>query len=165
MIPMYSGSLSRNVTRVHVERANGTDTISFDLVLGDGTIQRVTTTTDRLHAQFPTVFLPTDAMHPVSTFQAALVLEEAKRQSEILTVTANRSDTLDLIYRHTHSDYKGKLPDGTRTLLLATGLVALEDLSEAEISYRIPVAVKKENERKKKDADRKKAAARQNQAG
>lgn len=155
MTPIYSGSLSRNVTRVHVERANGTDMISFDLRLGDDTIQRVTTTFDRLHARFPSVFLPSNVMHPVSTFQASIVLTEAQRQGAILTALEDRSNALDLIYRHTHSDYKGTLPDGTRTLLTATGLVALADLSDAEISYRIPTAVKKEADRKKKAATRK----------
>lgn len=155
MIPIYSGSLSCNVTRVHVERANGVDTISFDLRLGDDTIQRVTTTSDRLHAKFPSVFLPSNVPHPVSTFQASIVLEEAQRQGAILTALEDRSEALDLIYSHTHSDYKGKLPDGTRTLLTATGLVALADLSDVEISYRIPTAIKKEGERKKKAAKRK----------
>ena len=155
MTPIYSGSLSRNVTRVHVARANGTDTIWFDLRLGDDSIERVYTYTDRLHDKFPTVFMPNDTIHPVSAFQASIVLEEAKRQSEILTALADRPEALELIYRHTHGDYKGKLADGTRTLLLATGLVALEDLSDAEISYRIPMALRKEAERKKKVAARK----------
>ena len=48
---------------------------------------------------------------------------------------------LDQIYRKTHKDFKGTLPDGTRTIMVcrgATVLVALEDLTPEEIAQRLP---------------------------
>ena len=43
---------------------------------------------------------------------------------------------LDQIYKNTHADFKGVLPDGTRTVLMCRGgtcLVALEDLTPEEV--------------------------------
>lgn len=62
----------------------------------------------------------------------------------------DRATKLKLIYRHTHKDYKGTLPDGTQTVLVCRGgtcLVALNDLTDAEIADKIGYAVKKERER------------------
>ena len=47
---------------------------------------------------------------------------------------------LDQIYKGTHADFKGVLPDGTRTILVcrgATCLVALEDLTPEEVAQRL----------------------------
>lgn len=47
---------------------------------------------------------------------------------------------LDQIYKNTHPDFKGALPDGTRTILVcrgATCLVALEDLTPEEVAQRL----------------------------
>lgn len=47
---------------------------------------------------------------------------------------------LDQIYKNTHADYKGVLPDGTRTILVcrgATRIVALEDLTLDEVAQRL----------------------------
>jgi hypothetical protein len=56
----------------------------------------------------------------------------------------NHAQALKLIYRHTPRDYRGKLADGTKSILTTRGLVALEDLTEAEISNRLPQAQRKE---------------------
>lgn len=50
------------------------------------------------------------------------------------------SAQLDQIYKNTHADFKGVLPDGTRTILVcrgATCLVALEDLTSEEVAQRL----------------------------
>ena len=47
-----------------------------------------------------------------------------------------REKLLDVIYRKTHSDYKGKIGDKRTVLVLRQGgttLVALDDLTDAEI--------------------------------
>lgn len=54
---------------------------------------------------------------------------------------AHRKSLLEMIYRNTHSDYKGVLPDGTRVILVcrgATCLVTLEELTDDEIAQRLP---------------------------
>ena len=48
---------------------------------------------------------------------------------------------LDLIYRSTHSVYKGVSADGVRMILVcrgATCLVPLEDLTPEEVAQRLP---------------------------
>lgn len=53
-----------------------------------------------------------------------------------------RAQKLTAIYRATHRDYKGKLPDGTRTIMIyrnGTCLVALDDLTDAEIERLLPL--------------------------
>lgn len=47
------------------------------------------------------------------------------------------------LYKHTHTDFKGRLPDGTRTVLHAvkgagTCLVAVKDLSDTELLAKTP---------------------------
>jgi hypothetical protein len=59
----------------------------------------------------------------------------------------SRDQALKLIYRHTHRDYKSKLADGSKSILTIRGIVALDDLTEAEISDRLPLARNKEAER------------------
>ncbi|NMZ71357.1 hypothetical protein SAMN05216370_0165 [Pseudomonas peli] len=59
----------------------------------------------------------------------------------------SRDQALKLIYRHTHRDYRGKLADGTKSILTIRGIVALDDLTEAEVSDRLPLARRKEAER------------------
>lgn len=52
---------------------------------------------------------------------------------------------LDLIYRNTHSDYKGVFADGVRMILVcrgATCLVPLEDLTSEEVAKRLPMSKK-----------------------
>jgi hypothetical protein len=47
---------------------------------------------------------------------------------------------LDQIFKNTHADFKGVLPDGTRTILVCRGvtcLVALEDLTPDEVAQRL----------------------------
>lgn len=47
---------------------------------------------------------------------------------------------LDKIYKNTHPDFKGVLPDGVRTILVcrgATCLVALEELTQEEVEQRL----------------------------
>ncbi|MBU9576673.1 hypothetical protein [Burkholderia multivorans] len=74
------------------------------------------------------------------------------------SVLLSRDQKLTLIYRHTHRDYKGKAGAvwgsehvGKRTLVVnragASILVLLENLSDAEISDRLPYALKKEANR------------------
>lgn len=47
---------------------------------------------------------------------------------------------LDQIFKNTHADFKGVLPDGTRTILVcrgATCIVALDDLTPDEVEQRL----------------------------
>ena len=63
-----------------------------------------------------------------------------------------RKAALKLIYRHTHKDYKGKI-DGKPSILVCRGgtcLVMLDDLTDAEIAERLPLAQRMEAERKEK---------------
>lgn len=53
----------------------------------------------------------------------------------------NRKQALAKIWRDTHRDYKGVMPDGVRTIMIyrnGTCLVALDDLTDAEICSRVP---------------------------
>jgi len=53
-----------------------------------------------------------------------------------MTMNKPTAAQLDLIYKNTHADFKGVLPDGTRTVLMCRGntcLVALEDLTPEEV--------------------------------
>lgn len=48
---------------------------------------------------------------------------------------------LNQIFQKTHSDFKGVLPDGTRTIMMCRGrtcLVALEDLTPEEVAKLLP---------------------------
>ena len=52
-----------------------------------------------------------------------------------------REQKLAAIWRTTHRDFRGKLPDGTKTILVyrnGTTLVALDNLTDAEIEARLP---------------------------
>lgn len=51
-----------------------------------------------------------------------------------------REQKLAIVYRTTHKDYKGKIGD-TKTIMVyrnGTFLVALNDLTDAEIADRLP---------------------------
>ena len=62
-------------------------------------------------------------------------------------VQLSREQQLRLIYRHTHKDYKGAI-DGVKGILVLRGgascAVPLEQLTDAEIADRLPLALKKE---------------------
>jgi len=52
---------------------------------------------------------------------------------------------LDLIYRNTHSDYKGVFSNGVRMILVCRGstcLVPLEELTSEEVAKRLPKSKK-----------------------
>lgn len=69
--------------------------------------------------------------------------------------TLTRADKLNLIYRHTHPDYKGGGKGVFRTILVyrgGTALVLLEHLTDAEIEDKLAYALKKEGERRNKPA-------------
>lgn len=57
---------------------------------------------------------------------------------------------LKLIYRHTHSDFKGVI-DGVEMVLVCRAgvstLVPLDSLTEPEVADRLPAAIKKEAKR------------------
>lgn len=64
-----------------------------------------------------------------------------------------REQKLNLIYRHTHRDYKGSGRGALRSILVlrnGTCLVPLSELTEAEISYKLPFALKDEARRQEK---------------
>jgi hypothetical protein len=67
-----------------------------------------------------------------------------------------RDDKLSLIFRHTHKDFKGKWPDGTRNIMaLRSGgshLVSLSDLTDAEIADKLSGAISAEVKRLAKKA-------------
>ena len=72
------------------------------------------------------------------------------KQSNSQASEPSRKMALALIYRHTHRDYKGRLPDGTRTAMVCRGttcLVSLDQLTDPEIADRLPYAQKKEAQR------------------
>jgi hypothetical protein len=51
-----------------------------------------------------------------------------------------REQKLDAVYRHMHPDYTGRI-DGERTVMTyrnGTCLVALDDLTDAEIESKLP---------------------------
>ena len=51
-----------------------------------------------------------------------------------------RQQKLDLVWKHTHRDFKGTI-DGVRTIMVfrnGSVLVCLEDLTEQEIADRLP---------------------------
>lgn len=58
-----------------------------------------------------------------------------------------RERKLNLIYKHTHRDYKGHL-EGFKAILIlregATTLARLIDLTDAEIEAKLPYALRKE---------------------
>lgn len=60
-----------------------------------------------------------------------------------------RDQKLALIYRHTHKDYKGTI-HGCKTIMVCRGsttLVAMTELTDAEIADRLPAAIRKEEQR------------------
>lgn len=64
----------------------------------------------------------------------------------------SRKQKLDLIYNHTHEDFKGHI-DGYRTILVfraGTCLVHLDQLTDDEIAKNLAYALKKEAEKKSK---------------
>lgn len=66
-----------------------------------------------------------------------------------------RAEKLNLIYRHTHRDFKGGGKGTFRSILVyrkGTALVLLDDLTEAEIEDKLAYALKKEAERLTKPA-------------
>ncbi|WP_420170735.1 hypothetical protein ACN99C_26965 (plasmid) [Pseudomonas alloputida] len=150
MIKFQSGMLSRTVNRVSVIRQEG-DSIVFDWLKDNESIEKVETTVSRLKAEVATVVGANQITHVIDTDVAELVMMEAERQFELLDILKNRALALALIYRHTHADYKGTLRNGAKTIWLQTGLVVLEELPDIEIVYRLPTALKKEQERLKKE--------------
>lgn len=82
-------------------------------------------------------------------------LAKGEKPSCSCTGCRQRAADLALIYRHTHRDFKGKLADGARSMLVnrgATCLVPLEHLTAEEIAQRLPSAKRKEAERLQKKA-------------
>lgn len=80
----------------------------------------------------------------------ASILKPARELAQQPAQALDRKQALALIYRHTSRDYKGRLADGTRSVMVcrgATCLVPLEALTDAEIADRLPLAQKKEAER------------------
>lgn len=75
----------------------------------------------------------------------------ARGPESVKAAEIGRQKALALIYRQTHSDFKGRLPDGTRTVLVlrngGTTLVALHALTDAEIANLAPSAKRQENRR------------------
>jgi hypothetical protein len=55
-----------------------------------------------------------------------------------------RNEALKLIWRHTHRDFKGKLADGSKSVLTlrqgGTTLVPIDALTDAEIAEKLPYA-------------------------
>lgn len=67
--------------------------------------------------------------------------ENARKAREVI---------LRLIYRHMSKDYKGRLPDGTKSVLIfrnGTTLVPLDQLTDREIADLAPSAQRKEQRR------------------
>jgi hypothetical protein len=67
----------------------------------------------------------------------------------------SRKEALRLIWRHSHSDFKGKLADGTRTILVydrGTTLVSLDGMTDAQINDKLPYCVHKDAQAKAKRA-------------
>lgn len=64
--------------------------------------------------------------------------------------TLTRAAKLNLIYRHTHRDYRGSGKGPARTILVlrgTTSLILLDELTDAEIADKLPYALKKEHAR------------------
>lgn len=64
----------------------------------------------------------------------------------------SREKKLNLIYKHTHKDFKSNT-NGTRTILVfraGTCLVQLDQLTDAEIADKLAYALKKEADSKAK---------------
>jgi hypothetical protein len=63
-----------------------------------------------------------------------------------------KEQKLQLIYRHTHRDFKGS-SEGVRTILVLRGsthCVSLDGLTDAEIADRLPYAISQERKRRAK---------------
>ena len=140
------GFITPHVSHVEVESELGRPVIRFNLVVENGKVERVETSFERLHAGLPSVFREDQSIYEISPFQAGLIVTEAERlllgKTEVLK--KERAAALVLIYRHTHRDFKGKLPDGSKTLLTMLGLVSLGQLTDAEIAEKLPSAQRKE---------------------
>lgn len=69
-----------------------------------------------------------------------------------------KAQKLALIYRHTHKDFKGNRPDFGKSVLVfrdGTCLVPLDQLTDEEIADKLPGALKKEEARLAKKAEKK----------
>jgi hypothetical protein len=53
-----------------------------------------------------------------------------------------------LVWKHTHRDFRGKLEDGTKTVLVGTPagtcLIALTNMTDAELLAKLPARVRAE---------------------
>ena len=52
-----------------------------------------------------------------------------------------REQKLKMVWKHMPKDYRGKMADGTKTVMIyrnGTCLVALENMTDAEINDRLP---------------------------
>lgn len=60
-----------------------------------------------------------------------------------------KDEKLNLIYRHTHADYRGKLGIERAILIYRQGttLVPLSALTDEEIAAKLPYAIHKQGER------------------
>lgn len=75
--------------------------------------------------------------------------EEAPKPYTVDGRAYTRKEALRLIWRHTHRDFKGKLEDGTRSILVNGGaagsiLVELDKLSDAHIMRKLPYCARKD---------------------
>jgi len=75
-----------------------------------------------------------------------------ERGAEYLeTAQASREHLLSLIYRHTHSDYKGHIDGRRRSILInrngGTCLVPLASLTDAEITGKLTYTLRQEQRR------------------
>jgi hypothetical protein len=136
------GYLTRHVSHVKVVNEDGREAIQFNLVVENGKVETVETNFDRLYEHSPTVWREDQSVYAISVHQARVVLTEANRLKSVKS--KDRCKTLKVIYRHTHSDYKGTFPDGTKSILTIRGLVALDSLTDEEIAERLPAASAKE---------------------
>jgi len=90
MIKFQSGMLSRTVNRVSVIRQEG-DSIVFDWLKDNESIEKVETTVSRLKAEVATVVGANQITHVIGTDVAGLVMKEAERQFELLDILKNRA--------------------------------------------------------------------------
>jgi hypothetical protein len=141
-----AGFLTKHVSHVEVGSEHGCHVIRFNLVVENGKVERVETSFDRLHARLPSVFREDHSMYEISPFQAGMVVTEAERMilGSKQMLKKERAEALTLIYRHTHRDFKGTLPDGSKTLLTMTGLVCLDELTCTQVAELLPSAQRKE---------------------
>lgn len=129
------------------------DVVRFIMLTGDDTLRNAYASFAELRKSSPVAQVQGESgiteSHSMRLYQATALMKEISRQEALYFARSNPSKALEIIYRHTHKDFKGVLPCGAKSILLFEGLVALEDLSSEEISYRIPIALQKERARKK----------------